>query len=164
MLPPIEKGISLLRIEKNLAGLAVRFFQQRMIRLMCFQDAKNCFRAPMHLPACALLTRVIARYHQTGLGDSTELPFHQLRTTQSQAEVFFRAFAFEAEPPVFQRKFLELSQRKQETRVIDGDKRISAAPILHPTGYDARQGIVGAAADEGMEKIMGEFVTPVQFN
>src|SRR6267154_1181516 len=66
VLHAVEKSIGFFGIEKNLTGLAVCFLQQWMIRLVCLEHTENRFRAPMHLSSGALLTRVIARHHQSG--------------------------------------------------------------------------------------------------
>src|SRR6478609_4652009 len=105
VLHAVEKSIGFFSIEKNLAGLAVCFLQQWMIRLVGLEHTKNRFRAPMHLSAGALLTWVIARHHQSGLSDTAELPLYQFRSAQSQPQIFFRAFALETDPPIFQRYF-----------------------------------------------------------
>src|SRR5205085_8373640 len=76
MLHAVEKSIGFVSIEKNLTGLAVCFLQQRMIGLMRLKHAKNGFRTPVHLPAGAVLTWIIARHHQSGLSDAAELPFY----------------------------------------------------------------------------------------
>src|SRR5205814_456816 len=82
-------------------------------------------RAPVHLFARALMTRIIAGYHQSGLGDAPELPFHQLRPAQGQAQILLRSFALETKPPILQRKFLESPERQQEAGVVDGDERVA---------------------------------------
>src|SRR5437879_2452682 len=127
-----------------------------MIRLVRFQYSKNCFRAPVHLFPRALMTGVIAWNHQSGLGDATELPLHQLGSAQSQAQILLRAFALETKPPILQRKFLEPPQRKEEAGVVDGDEGVAAAAVFHPPGNDARKRVIRTAANEGMEKIMGK--------
>src|SRR2546423_13704799 len=98
-----------------------------MIRFVRLEHTKNRFRAPMHLFAGALLARVIARHHQSGLSDAAELPLNQFRSAQSKAQIFLRAFALETEAPIFQRKFLKLPECKEEAGIINGDERVAAA-------------------------------------
>src|SRR2546423_13495281 len=124
-----------------------------MIRLVRFQHSKNCFRAPMHLFARALMTRVITRHHQPSLGDATELPFHQFRSAQGQTQILLRTFALETKPPILQRKFLKPSERKEKAGVINGDERIAAAAVFHSPGHDTRKRVISAAANESVEKV-----------
>src|SRR5437763_7250972 len=102
VLRAVEKRIGFFSVEKNLTGLAVCLLQQWMIGLVRLEHTKNGFRAPMHLFADALLTRIVARHHQSGLSDAAELPLYQFRSAQSQAQIVFRAFALETDSPIFQ--------------------------------------------------------------
>src|SRR5438477_4735702 len=154
MLDAVVKRVCFFRIEKNLRRLPISLLEERMIRFVRFQHSKNCFRAPMHLFARALMTRVIARYHQPSLGDATELPFYQFRSAQGQTQILLRAFALETEPPIFQRKFLKPPEGKEKARVINGDERVVAAAVLHSPSYDQRKRVIRDSYDEGSEKVM----------
>src|SRR5439155_21451003 len=131
MLDAVEKRVCFFRIEKNLRRLPISLLEERMIRFVRFQHSKNCFRAPMHLFARALMTRVIARYHQPSLGDATELPFYQFRSAQGQTQILLRAFALETAPPIFKVKFFEPPERKEDAGFVDGEEVVTAAAVFH---------------------------------
>ena len=164
MLDPVEKRVCFVCIQKNLSCLSIGFLEQGMIWFVRLQHAKNCFRAPVHLFARTLVPRVIAWHHQASLGDAAELPFHQFGPAQGQTQILLRSFALETKSPILQRKLLEPPERKEKARIVDCDEGVAATAVFHAPSYDTRKGVIGAAADEGMEKIMRKIVIAIQFD
>src|SRR6266513_808850 len=55
---------------------------------------------------------------------------------------------------LLQRHLLKPPERQQKSVVIYRNQRVAADPFLHAPGDDTREGIICAAANQRMEKIM----------
>ncbi len=60
---------------------------EEMIRFVLAQDLEKQVRTPAQLPNRPLRSGEISRNHQPGLGDASELPFHQLGSFQGGGQI-----------------------------------------------------------------------------
>lgn len=148
----VEEGDGAVEIEEGVFGLVHGLLEEGMIGLVFGEHLVEQVGAPADLADGAFAAGDVARDHQSGLGDAGELPLHELGIDEGGVEDLPGPLGGEELAPFGDAEILEAAQGEEKAVVVEGDECVAADRVLESFHEDAREGVVGAAADEAVEE------------
>ena len=154
----LEVGESPGGVEKAVVSVATCLAQQDVIGFVLGEDIEDDLGAPLDLSGGLGLAEIISIHHETGLGGVPEVMLQQVRAPERLVQVLEELLGREKvlEPGWIQRLLGIETQHKPV--IVGGGDGIASDAVGQPEGDDAREGIVGGAADEGVKEIMASGV------